>query len=121
MRRVYPLKHCTGELGMDFQQALLYLAYAMVLGSFIIFAYVIINYRETTKALKLYGEHIRSTMEMREVKQFIEAYRKPRVMVWEENNIVYVRWYLSDFRKDAPALTVEVDKASKKPLRIVPR
>lgn len=106
---------------MDFQQALLYLAYAMVLGSFIIFAYVIINYRETTKALKLYSEHIKATMDLREVKQFIEAYRKPRIMVWEENNVVYVRWYLSDIRKDSPALTVEVDKQTKKPIRIIPK
>ena len=106
---------------MNFQQAMLYLAYAMVVGSFIIFAYVIINYWETTKALRLYSDHIKATMELREVKQFIEAYRRPRIMVWEQNNVVYVRWYLSDFRKDAPALTVEVDKESKKPLRITPK
>lgn len=96
----------------------LYIAYAMIFGLFVIFAYVIINYRETTRALKLYSEHIKATMELREIKQFIEAYRRPKIMVWEERGIVFVRWYLSDIRKDAPSVVVEVDKETKKPLRI---
>lgn len=102
----------------SFTDIIVYLAYAMAFGTFLIFTYVVVNYRESTRALKLYADHIKATMNLREVQQFIEAYRKPRIMVWEEKGVVFVRWYVSDFRKSAPSLTVEVDKETKKPRRI---
>ncbi len=102
------------------QQVLMYLAYAMAFGSFLIMAYVIINYRQSTKALRLYADHIKATMKLREVQQFINSYRRPKIEVIEDpkGKYVYIRWYVKEFSKEKPSVLVHVDKNTKKPVKV---
>ena len=97
-----------------------YMAYFMAGMFFLILAYIIITYRDTTKALKLYSEHIKATMELPEVRKFIDTYRKPKIEVGEDpsGRMVLVRWYVREFNKEKPSVMIYVDKNSKKPLKI---
>lgn len=97
-----------------------YMAYAMAGMFFLILAYIVITYRDTTKALKLYADHIKATMGLPEVQNFINTYRKPRIEVGEDpsGRIVLVRWYIKEFNKEKPSVMVYVDKNSKKPMKV---
>ncbi len=100
-----------------------YMAYVMAGMFFLLLAYIIITYRDTTKALKLYADHIKATMELPEVKNFIETYRRPKIEVGEDptRRMVIVRWYVKEFNKENPSVLIYVDKNSKKPLKIETR
>ena len=102
------------------EKIITYMAYGMALMLFLLITYIIINYRESTKALKLYSEHIKVTMNLEEVQNFIKTYRKPKIEVGEDRSgrIVIVRWFIKQFDKEKPSVTIHVDKKSKKPLKI---
>ncbi len=104
---------------METSSPLMYLAYVMFAMFFLIIAYVIVNYRESSRALKLYADHIRSTMELEEVQNFIRSYRKPKIEVGEDRSgkYVLVRWYVKEFNKEKPSVLVHVDKITKKPVK----
>lgn len=103
-----------------FQQVILYIGYAMAVLAFLIIAYVVMTYRETTRALRLYADHIKATMGLREVQQFIQSYRKPKIEVIEDpkGKLVYIRWYIKEFSKDKPSVLVHVDLKTKKPIKV---
>ena len=100
--------------------AWMYMAYLMAGMFFFILIYIIITYRDTTKALKLYADHIKATMSLPEVQNFINTYRRPKIEVGEDpsRKLVIVRWYLKEFNKEKPSVLVYVDKNSKKPLKV---
>ncbi len=98
---------------------LLYIAYVMVGMLFLLIASVILNYTQSNKALKLYSEHIKSTMQLKEVRRFIETHRKPKIEVGEDKTgkYVLVRWYTRELNRERPSVLVHVDKETKKPVR----
>ncbi len=72
------------------------------------------------KALKLYANHIKATMNLPEVKKFIDKVRKPLIEVDEDKKKgqVIVIWKDSMRRGYNPSVWVYVDKYSVKPLKI---
>jgi len=72
------------------------------------------------KALKLYASHIKATMNLPEVKRFIDKIKKPLIEVDEDKktNQVIVIWKDSMRRGYNPSIWVYVDKETVKPVRI---
>ena len=72
------------------------------------------------KALKLYANHIKATMNLPEVKHFIDRIRKPLIEVDEDKktNQVIVIWKDSMRRGYNPSVWVYVDKEAVKPVKI---
>ena len=98
---------------------LIYIAYIMVGLLFLLIGGVMVNYFQSNKALKLYAEHIRSTMNLKEVQKFINTHRKPKIEVGEDKTgkYVLVRWYIKELNKKRPSVLVHVDKETKKPVK----
>ncbi len=73
------------------------------------------------KALKLYAKHIKVTMNLPEVRRFIEKTKKPFIEVDEDKSSsqVIVIWRDSMKRDIYPSVWVYVDKNKIKPLKIV--
>jgi len=58
----------------------------------IILLYIMLNHRESAKILENYGEIIKRTMDLEEVKQFISLHKRIMVQVEEGNGMVRVYW-----------------------------
>ncbi len=73
------------------------------------------------KALKLYANHIKVTMDLPEVKRFIAMVKKPYIEVDEDKSKsqVLVIWRDSGRRDIYPSVWVYVDKNTVKPLKII--
>jgi hypothetical protein len=98
---------------------LLYLAYVMVGMFVILLAAIILNVVQSNKALKLYADHIKATMNLKEVQKFINTHRKPKIEVGEDKTgkYVLVRWYVRERNRERPSVLVHVDKETKKPVK----
>jgi len=72
------------------------------------------------KALRLYADHIKATMNLPEVKRFIDNVKKPLIEVDEDKktNQVIVIWKDSMKRGYNPSVWVYVDKDTVKPVKI---
>lgn len=95
------------------------MAYAMAIMSVFTVAYAFITYRESSKALRLYADHIKAAMYLPEVQKFVNSHRRVKVDVGEdrEGKKVLVRWFVREFDREHPSVTVYVDKETKKPLK----
>lgn len=104
---------------MDGYTVMMYMAYAMAIMSVFTVAYAILNYKQQNKALKLYADYIRMTLNLPEVKKFTESQRRPKIDVGEdrEGKKVLVRYYTREIDRDHPSVTVYIDKQSMKVLR----
>lgn len=98
---------------------MLYMAYAMAAMSIFTVAYAVMNYRQQNKALKLYADYIRITLNLPEVKKFTESQRRPKIDVGEdrEGKKVLVRYYVRELDREHPSVTVFIDKQSMKVLK----
>ena len=83
---------------------------------FMILLYTILNYRESTKVLKKYGDIIKKTMDLEEVKQFISLHKRIKVEIEEDNGTVRVYW-LTNTRY--PYIIVFFDKSQNRIRNVV--
>ncbi|MEM0021230.1 MAG: hypothetical protein QXT69_00725 [Fervidicoccaceae archaeon] len=104
---------------MDGSTVIQYMAYIMAAMSVVTIAYAVVNYKQQTKALKLYAEYIRMTLDLPEVKKFTETRKRPKIDVGEdrEGKKVLVRYYVREMDRDHPSVTISIDKATKRILK----
>ncbi len=74
-------------------------------------------------AAKRYGRHIKVTMSLRDVKDFISRVGKPSIEVGEDRTRtrVIVLWKKYYSVRDYPSVEVHVDKYSLRPIRVIVR
>ncbi len=96
------------------------LMYIIVVLGGILVVLSIMRFISAHKALKLYADHIKATMNLPEVVKFINKVKKPLIEVDEDKvrGKVIVIWRDSRKRGIYPSVIVYVDKYSKKPLKI---
>lgn len=96
------------------------LMYAIIFLAIMLGVLSFLRFLSSRKALKLYAEHIKATMNLPEVERFINRIKKPLVEVDEDKvrGRVIVIWKDSRKRDIYPSVIVYVDKYSKKPLKV---
>ena len=82
----------------------------------IIIVYSIANYLVSSKLLRSYANHIKSTMDLPLVKTFVESHRRIRIEVGEDpsREVVKVFWVTS---RRYPYVMVDVDKKTAKVIK----
>jgi hypothetical protein len=82
----------------------------------VIVVYSIANYIVSSRLLKSYASHIRSTMDLPLVKAFVESHRRIRIEVGEDpsRGVVKVFWVTT---RRYPYVMVDVDKSTAKVIK----
>jgi hypothetical protein len=74
---------------LNFTDTVSFVALLMLL---VLMIYTVLNYRETSFALKKYGDIIKKSMDIEEVKKFILSHKRIKVQVEEDNSTVKIYW-----------------------------